>query len=78
MFLNFRYLKLIKQLFLFDLEKYLWTLDSFFCILQSSLFQNEDIFFQLDELDELDRFTHVWIRLYYSFTQAQKTFWNNG
>ena len=29
-FLNFRYLKLIKQLFLFDLEKYLWTLDRFF------------------------------------------------
>ena len=37
-------------------------------------FFNEEIFVQLDELDELDRITHVWIGLNYSLTQAQKTF----
>ena len=26
-------------------------------------FQNEDILVQLDELDELDRTTHAWIRI---------------
>ena len=41
---------------------------------QSSFFQNEEIFIQIDELDELDRITHAWIVLIYSPTQAQKTF----
>ena len=36
-------------------------------------FQNEEIFVQLDELDELDRITHAWIGFNYSLTQAQKT-----
>ena len=27
-------------------------------------FQNEEIFVQLDELDELDRITHAWIKIY--------------
>ena len=36
-------------------------------------FQNEEIFVQLDELDELDRITHAWIGFNYSFTEAQKT-----
>ena len=32
----------------------------------------EEIFVQLDQLDELGRITHVWIRSNYSLTQAQK------
>ena len=36
--------------------------------------QNEQIFIQLDELDELDTITHAWIGFKYSLTQAQKTF----
>ena len=35
-------------------------------------FQNEEIFVQLDELDELDRITQIWIGFNYSLTQAQK------
>ena len=35
-------------------------------------FQNEEIFVQLDELDQLDRITYAWIGFYYSRTQAQK------
>ena len=31
--------------------------------LYSSFFQNEEIFVQLDELDEFDRIIHAWIRL---------------
>ena len=31
-------------------------------------FQNEGIFVQLDELDELDKITHAWIRIHYSLT----------
>ena len=38
------------------------------------VFQNEETFVQLDELDELDRITHAWIGFNYSLTQAQKTF----
>ena len=34
-------------------------------------FQNEKIFF---ELDQLDRITHAWLGLNSSLTQAQKTF----
>ena len=30
---------------------------------QPSFFQNERIFIQLDELDELDKITHAWIRI---------------
>ena len=41
---------------------------------QSSFFQNEDIFVQLDELYEIDNITHAWIWFNYSLTQAQKTF----
>ena len=37
-------------------------------------FQNEEIFVQLDELDELDRITHAWIGFNYSLIQAEKTF----
>ena len=37
----------------------------------SNFFQNEEIFVQLDELDELDRITHAWIWLNFSLTQAQ-------
>ena len=44
----------------------------------SSGFQNEDIFVQLDELDELDKITHAWIGFNYSLTQAQKAFLCNG
>ena len=36
--------------------------------------QNEEIFVQLDELDELDRITHAWIGFNYSVTKVQKTF----
>ena len=39
----------------------------------TSFFQNQDIFVQLDELDELDKITHAWIGFNYSLTQAQKT-----
>ena len=35
---------------------------------------NEEIFIWLDELDELDKLTHAWIRFNYSLTQAQNTF----
>ena len=31
-------------------------------------FQNEEIFVQLDELDELDRITHAWIGFNYRLT----------
>ena len=31
---------------------------------QSSFFQNEGIFAQLDELDELGKSTHAWIRIH--------------
>ena len=37
-------------------------------------FQNEEIFVQLDEFDELDRITQASIGFNYSLTQAQKTF----
>ena len=38
-------------------------------------FQNEEIFIQLHELDELDEFdTNAWIAFNDSLTQAQKTF----
>ena len=37
-------------------------------------FQNEEIFVQLDKLDELDRIPQAWIGFSYSLTQAQKTF----
>ena len=37
-------------------------------------YQNEEIFVQLDDLDELDRIIHAWIGFDYHFTQAQKTF----
>ena len=40
-------------------------------ISDSSFFQNEEIFIQLDELD---RITHAWIGFNYSITQTQKTF----
>ena len=30
-------------------------------------FQNEGIFFQLDELDELDKINHAWIRIHLQF-----------
>ena len=33
-------------------------------MIHSSFFQNEDIFVQLDELDELDRITHALIRIH--------------
>ena len=36
------------------------------------VFQNEEIFVQLDEIDELDRITHIWIWLNCSLIQAQK------
>ena len=36
-------------------------------------FQNEEIFVQLDELDELDRITQAWIGFNNRLTQAQKT-----
>ena len=32
------------------------------------------LFVQLDELDELERFTHAWIIFNYNLTQAQKIF----
>ena len=42
---------------------------------QISIFlQNEEIFIQLDELDELERITLAWIGFHCSLTQAQKTF----
>ena len=41
-------------------------------------FQNEEIFVQLDELDEFDRIIHAWIGFNYSLTQAQKTFYCKG
>ena len=37
-------------------------------------FKNEEIFVQLDKLDELDRITHAWITFNYSIILAQKTF----
>ena len=30
-------------------------------------FQNEGIFVQLDELDELDKFTRAWIRIHLQY-----------
>ena len=47
-------------------------------IIHSSFFQNEEIFVQLDELDELDRITYAWIGFNYSLAQAQKTLECNG
>ena len=38
------------------------------------LFQNEEIFIQLDELDKFQRITHVWIGFNNRLTQAPKTF----
>ena len=38
----------------------------------TSFFQYEVIFVQLDELDELYRITHAWIRFNNSLTQVQK------
>ena len=29
--------------------------------------KNEEIFVQLDELDELDKFSHAWIRIHLQF-----------
>ena len=40
--------------------------------------QNEEIFVQLDELDELNRIAHAWIGFNYNPTQAQKTVWCHG
>ena len=37
-------------------------------------FQNEEIFVQLDELDELDRIIDAWKGFNNNLTQAQKTF----
>ena len=42
--------------------------------LSNQFSQNEEIFVQLDELDDLDRITHEWIGFNYSLIQAQKTF----
>ena len=36
-------------------------------------FQNEVIFVQLDELDDLDRIINAWIGFNYSLTKTQKT-----
>ena len=44
----------------------------------SSFFQNEEIFVQLDKLDELDRITHARITFNYNLTQARKTFQCSG
>ena len=52
-----------KMFYFFDLSKS-----------QSIFLQNEDIFVQLDELDELDRITHAWIGFHYSLIETQKTF----
>ena len=38
------------------------------------VFQNEEIFVQLDELDKLDRIIHACIGFNYNFTQVQKIF----
>ena len=43
-------------------------------ILKYSFFQNEEIFVQLDELDELNSIIHAWIEFNYSLTQARKTY----
>ena len=37
-------------------------------------FQNEEIFIQLDDLNQLDRITNAWIGFNNSLTQGQKTF----
>ena len=52
----------------------LLLLDSFRLQFNHSLFffQNEEIFVQLDESDELDRIIQAWIGLNYSLRQAQK------
>ena len=47
-------------------------------ISHSSFYQNEDIFVQWDELDELNTIIHAWIGFSYSLTQVQKTFQWNG
>ena len=44
-----------------------WKHSSFF-------FQNEEIFIQLNELDELDKITPAWLRFNYNLTQAQRSF----
>ena len=41
--------------------------------LQSSFFQNEEIFIKWNELNELDRIIQAWILSNKSLTQAQKT-----
>ena len=46
--------------------------------IHSSFFQNEEIFVEVDELDNLDRITHVWIGINYNLAQAEKTVWCNG
>ena len=44
------------------------------------VFQNEEIFIQLDELDELNKITRAWVGIHYSVTQAQKYYasFHNG
>ena len=56
-------------------RRYCMAAPFFWSILRSSLFffQNEEIFVQLDELDELDKIIHARMGLNYSLTQAQKT-----
>ena len=36
------------------------------------IFENEGIFVQLDELVELDKFTHAWIRIHLQFHTSTK------
>ena len=47
----------------------LWLLSLFVdgCTDNLVFFQNEGSFVQLDELDELDKFTHAWIRIHLQF-----------
>ena len=40
---------------------------------QSGFFQNKGIVVQLDELDQLDKVVHAWIRIYLQSHKAQKT-----
>ena len=42
--------------------------------IHSIFFKNEEIFVQLDELDEWDRITQAYIGFNNSLTKAQKTF----
>ena len=41
-------------------------------------FKNEEIFVQLEELEEFYKITHALIGFNYSLTEARKTFWCNG